>query len=163
MNTGTLIMLCGLPGSGKTTLAKKLETERNAIRLCPDEWVVALIEDVKNIKEMDRLREPVEQLLWKEAQRLLRLGVTVILENGFWPRQERDLYRDTAKKLGVSVELYFLDVPIETLWERVHKRNNTIEDGAINITHDNLVDWSKLFDAPTKEEGDMYDAYYHLV
>ena len=163
MNTGTLIMLCGLPGSGKTTLAKKLETERNAIRLCPDEWVVALIEDVKNIKEMDRLREPVEQLLWKEAQRLLLLGVTVIIENGFWPRKERDLYRDTAKKIGATVELYFLDVPIETLWERVKKRNNTIEDGAINITHDNLVDWSKLFDAPTKEEGDMYDAYYHLV
>ena len=57
-------MLCGLPGSGKTTLAKKLENERQAIRLCPDEWVIALIPD-RNIPESDRLRTPIEKLLFE--------------------------------------------------------------------------------------------------
>lgn len=37
-----LIILCGLPGSGKTTLAKLLEGKRRAVRLCPDEWMDAL-------------------------------------------------------------------------------------------------------------------------
>ncbi|MFC8076871.1 AAA family ATPase [Streptomyces sp. NPDC057307] len=32
----TLILLCGLPGSGKTTLAKHLARVVPAVRLCPD-------------------------------------------------------------------------------------------------------------------------------
>lgn len=37
-----LILICGLPGSGKTTLAKSLAGSRSALRLCPDEWQAAL-------------------------------------------------------------------------------------------------------------------------
>jgi len=39
MKNSILHLICGLPGSGKTTLAKKLEREHTAIRLCPDEIV----------------------------------------------------------------------------------------------------------------------------
>ena len=38
----TLHLMVGLPCSGKTTLAKKLEHERSALRLTPDEWQVGL-------------------------------------------------------------------------------------------------------------------------
>jgi predicted kinase len=34
----TLHLMIGLPGSGKTTLAKKLEAELGALRLTPEEW-----------------------------------------------------------------------------------------------------------------------------
>ena len=34
----TLYMMVGLPGSGKTTEAKKLEHEYKVLRLTPDEW-----------------------------------------------------------------------------------------------------------------------------
>jgi predicted kinase len=34
--------MCGLPGSGKTTLGKRLAVEVPAVRLCPDEWMAAL-------------------------------------------------------------------------------------------------------------------------
>lgn len=42
---GTLVLVCGLPGSGKTTLAKQLEEERNAVRMCPDDWIEAVLRD----------------------------------------------------------------------------------------------------------------------
>jgi predicted kinase len=158
MKHGTLILISGLPGAGKTTLAKKLESERQAVRLCPDDWISYLLENKKDIKEMDRLRDPVEQLLWKTAQRMLELGSTVILENGFWPKTERDLYRDTAKKLGARVELVFVHAPMEILWQRVSKRNEH-PDTVISITKENLEDWKKLFDEPNEEEGKAYDSY----
>lgn len=37
-----LIILCGLPGSGKTTTARALEDGLGAVRLCPDEWMATL-------------------------------------------------------------------------------------------------------------------------
>jgi predicted kinase len=39
---GRLILVCGLPGSGKTTLSRELEHRLRAIRLCPDDWLEAL-------------------------------------------------------------------------------------------------------------------------
>ena len=39
---GTIVLLCGLPGSGKTTTAKSLARDRRAVRLCPDEWIAYL-------------------------------------------------------------------------------------------------------------------------
>jgi predicted kinase len=40
-NAGRLIVLCGLPGSGKTTIARQLVDDLDAIRLCSDEWMTS--------------------------------------------------------------------------------------------------------------------------
>jgi len=50
----TLFLICGLPGSGKTTLAKQLELAHSALRLCPDEWIATLMGDVTDTAELDR-------------------------------------------------------------------------------------------------------------
>lgn len=41
----TLHLICGLPGSGKTTLAKQLEHDPPALRLAPDEWMARIVGD----------------------------------------------------------------------------------------------------------------------
>ncbi|MEP7216945.1 MAG: AAA family ATPase [Anaerolineaceae bacterium] len=41
-NPARLILVCGLPGAGKTTLARQLERQLPAIRLCCDEWLSEL-------------------------------------------------------------------------------------------------------------------------
>lgn len=75
---GRLVVVCGLPGSGKTALAKRLEVEYNAIRFCADEWIHALGADLFD----ERLRQSVEQLQWRVTQRLLQLGQAVVIEWG---------------------------------------------------------------------------------
>lgn len=37
-----LLLTCGLPGAGKTSLARRLAAERGAVRLTKDDWLVAL-------------------------------------------------------------------------------------------------------------------------
>lgn len=96
----TLFLICGLPGSGKTTLAKQLEHTRPALRLSPDEWIVALLADSQDSAERDRLRDPAEAIQWEVAKRALTLGNDVILEWGFWSREERARYRAQAEALG---------------------------------------------------------------
>jgi predicted kinase len=148
----TLFLICGLPGSGKTTLARELEISEGALRLCPDEWITALLNDPSNIPELDRLREPVESLQWEIAKRLLVLGTNVILENGFWSKEERMRFRSQAEKLGASVELRFLDVPRDELWRRLSKRNMDLPPGTFAVTEKQLDLWSGWFEPPTPDE-----------
>ena len=75
-----LVLVCGLPGAGKSTLAAQLARDIPAVRLTPDEWMAALVIDLWDEDARDRL----ETRFWQLSQDLLRLGQSVILESGFW-------------------------------------------------------------------------------
>lgn len=152
-DTPTLVLFCGLPGAGKTTVARKLAQEMPAIRLCPDEWKASLGIDYYD----EVMREPLERQLLRFAWELLKLGQDVILENGFWTRPERDELRQTAKAQGYRVELYFLDVPFEELVRRITVRNAKAEHGTVPIELEKLKEYSKIFQAPTDEELALFD------
>jgi hypothetical protein len=144
----TLHLVCGLPGAGKTTLAKALEHEGATVRLCPDEWMIALGADAYDAQT----RETVEQLQWDLAQRLLALGVSVVLENGFWRREERDRYRARAAELGAVAKIHFLDVPRAELERRLVERNTAelVDSYRVSVAD---LDWmSAAFEAPTAGE-----------
>ena len=148
----TLFLICGLPGVGKTTLARRLETERPALRLSPDEWIARLLADANDKAELDRLRSPVESVQWEVAAKVLTLGVDVILEWGFWSREERTHYRARAEALGVHVEVRFLNVGREELWERLSKRNANLPVGTFVVTEEQLDLWLSWFEPPAADE-----------
>src|SRR5512139_2882358 len=119
----TLHLMVGLPCSGKTTLARRLEVERSALRLTPNEWHLRLFgQDVAEL-EHDTRHDLIEALLWEVAARALALGTNVILDFGFWSRVEREDFRGRAKLLGASSEVHFLDVSEAELLRRLAARN----------------------------------------
>lgn len=148
----TLFMICGLPGSGKTTLARHLESSRPALRLCPDEWITALVADATEPLEVDRLRSPVESIQWEVAKRVLVLGLDVVLEWGFWSREERFHYRSQAEAFGARVELRYLEVERSELWARLSKRNDHLPPGTFIVTEAQLDLWWNWFQPPTPHE-----------
>lgn len=155
----TLHLICGMAGAGKTTLAKKLQADTDALRLCPDEWIEALVTIKADRSELDRLRTPVEKLQWTLAQELLGLGVSVILENGFWSRDERSEYRDTARRIDAQVLLHFLDIPKEELWRRIQMRNEERPEGGFRVSKDDLDEWCSWFTPPDETELGLYDSF----
>src|SRR5687768_1080055 len=81
-------------------------------------------------------------------QELLGLGQSVILENGFWAREERDELRLGARRLGVAVELHYLEVPIDELWRRLKIRNELAVPDTVPIKREDLDKWALQFEAP---------------
>jgi predicted kinase len=144
-----LIIVCGLPGSGKTTHATLLEDRLRAIRFSPDEWMNALSLDLYD----EARREKIEALQWKFARKLLSQGLTVIIEWGTWARSERDALRLGARALGAAVELHYLSAPIDVLFDRI--RNRGMEHPHIEREH--LLRWAQVFQEPTPEEIALFD------
>jgi len=147
---GRLIIICGLPGSGKTTRARLLEQQLRAIRFNADEWMVRLGAGLWE----SVTRGKVEELQWELAENLLALGHTVVIEWGTWARSERDAIRERAQALGVTVELHLLDPPLDVLFDRIQRRN--AESPA--ITPDDLTKWDRQFQRPSPEEMALFDS-----
>ena len=145
-----LVLLCGLPASGKTMLARELADAYGAVRLNPDEWKRALDADPFD----EHFRVGLEGQFWGLTQRLLTLGTSVILEWGFWARSERDEMREAARSLGVAVELRFLDAPYDDLVRRVVARHAA---GGIAITASHMERYRGIFEPPTDDELALYD------
>jgi predicted kinase len=145
----TLILVCGLPGAGKTTLAKELADERSAIRFSPDEWM----EDLGISLFDKKVRAGLEKRFWKLSQELLSNGQSVALEYGFWGHAEREEMRKGARQLNVAVELYYLDVPLNELRQRLERRGMEGD----NVIKDQLEDFAKQFQTPDEAELELYD------
>ncbi len=154
MSSPRLVLLCGLPGSGKSTFARQLVRERPAVTFSPDQWSADLKVSVFDEPFRYRLEQRFIGLGWE----LLALGVTVVLEFGLWGRSERDVLREGARARGLAVELHFLDVDVDELWPRLAARNGRAEHGAVVLTRADLEQYARVFQRPDDAELALFDA-----
>ena len=148
----TLHLMVGLPCAGKTTLALTLEREHSAIRLTLDEWHLRLFGQDAKDPEHNARHSLIESLLWEVASRALALGTNVILDFGFWAREEREDFRSRAKELGASSEVHFLDVPHDELLRRLAQRNTQLPQYSFRIPEEMMKPWIAFFQKPTPDE-----------
>jgi len=160
----TLHLICGLPGTGKTTLAKRLESESdfNAIRLSPDEW----IKDIWPIDTAEiqgnKFRDHIEQLQWKIGKKILQSGTDIIIEWGTWGKDERIKLRDEAWEVGSRVKFYYLEETRDIIKNRIIKRNKNLGNYEFHMPDDTLDEvLDKCFNSlqiPDEDELKSYDS-----
>jgi predicted kinase len=149
-----LLIVTGLPGSGKTTLARTLATHHAAVRLNPDEWMIELGVDLF----AEGFRDRLEQRLITLAIELLAQNARVIVEFGSWSRRERDRLLAVGRAAGAHVELHVLEPSTEELWRRLAQRNE--QPGETAIDRSALEGYLASWESPDESELNQYDAYF---
>lgn len=139
----TLYLMMGLPGAGKTTVAKIIEKTTGAVRLSSDEARLMLWPDPDfSQEEHDALYEYLDD----QTKHLLETGKSVIYDanlNRYMHREEK--YR-LAKECGAAVALLWIDTLKSTA---KHRRLEAIE-------HHALV-------PPNEDPGSMFERIADLI
>jgi predicted kinase len=155
-DTPTLYVMVGLPASGKTTRAKEIESDCNALRLTPDEWMIPLFADLAprpfGQSLAGKKRDVLEgRLVWL-ALRALQLGTNVVLDFGVWARDERSALHHLALAAGARFQLVYMEVHDHEQARRVEERNTRGPATAFTMTPAELQVWRQRFQAPDEAE-----------
>jgi hypothetical protein len=151
----TLHLMIGLPCSGKTTYARQLAAETNALLLTLDVWHLKLFGDDSGEEHRDEhneRHERVEKIMWDVAKHVLEMGGDVILDYGCWARVERDDYRNRAKELGADFKLHYRDVLYSELYRRLEERNRNRPEDVFEISKAEMDRYITIFEPPTGDE-----------
>jgi len=146
----TLLLMVGLPGAGKTTRAKELAAAYRALRLTPDEWMIALF----GRPQPDGKRDVLEGLLISAALQALRLGTSVVLDFGLWGRDERSALRWLARSAGAACQVVYLPVAKDVQRARIAHRQATAPHQTFLMTEADLDRWRGQFQVPDAAELD---------
>ena len=153
-----VIMLCGKLCSGKTTYARKLSKELNAVILSNDELMIDILG--KDTGDMhDEYVRRTEQYLYKKSVEIVSAGTDVILDWGFWTRKGRDFAREFYRSRGIANEIHFISVDDEEWQRRVDRRNAEVAAGrsdAYLIDEGLAHKFAHIFEAPDTDEIDIY-------
>jgi predicted kinase len=146
----TLYLMVGLPCTGKTTAARRIEVEEQALRLTKDEWVKALYGD----ENPPAATDVIEGRLIRIGLRALELGAAVVLDFGLWSRDERSSLRHAVTDLGAAVELRYVELEPAEQRRRLDQRQAEAPHTTWPMSDEDLAGWAAAFDVPTPDELD---------
>jgi predicted kinase len=145
-------LICGFIGAGKTTFAKKLEKETGAVRITKDEWSIRLIGNDPTIDGYAEWDQKIIGLSRDFAFHLAEKGIDVIMDEGFWGKEEREELKRRIQAIGAKAVMYYVDTPIETMRERVAGRNNNLTRASFKISREMLENYLIHWQPPGKDE-----------
>lgn len=153
-----VILICGKICSGKSTYAAQLRRRYNAIVLSIDEIMLALFDQHVGDKH-DEYVERTENYLFNKSLELTETGATVILDWGFWTKEEREYARIFYESRGIECEFHYIDIDDETWHTRLAKRNRAVLCGEVSayyVDEKLAAKFGAIFEAPAITEMNVW-------
>lgn len=152
------ILICGKICSGKSYYSKKIIKNNNAVILSCDELMSDLFHPNEN-EYHDTYIDKIKKYLIKKSIEIINKGNSVVLDWGFWTKEERQSITQRYKDNNINVEWHYIDVSKEQWDKNIEKRNSDVIN---NKTTDFYIDeglitkLNNLFEIPDKSEIDVW-------
>lgn len=151
-------LICGKICCGKSTYAERLRMENKAVLLSVDEIMLAVFGPYTGEKH-DEYAEKIQNYLFRKSVDIIKSGIDVILDWGFWSRAKRFAAREFYIVRDIECEFYYIDVSDEVWKERIVHRNESVlkgENVAYIIDKNLAAKFTSLFEPPSESEIDIW-------
>ena len=152
-------LICGRICSGKTTYSRKLCSEKNAILLSVDEIMLSLFDQCCGEKLHQEYEKRIKNHLFDKSLEIIEKGFDVVLDWGFWTKEERDFAKNFYKSRNIDCELHYIEIDDETWEYQLNKRNNEILENktkAYFLEHTRALEFASMFEKPDSGDVDVF-------
>jgi predicted kinase len=125
-----LIVITGLPGTGKTTIAEELAKEIDAIVFSTDKIRKKIFQKPVYNEEDKKI---VYNQLFLETNKYLAKGKNVILDGTFYTKSLRQRAKEVGKSLSNNVYFIYCETPEEILKKRIENRKDKYSDADYGV------------------------------
>jgi predicted kinase len=152
--TTTLHFFCGKMASGKSTRAKTLAQENNAVLLSEDVWLSQLYsEEINDFSDYLKYSSRLKAILSPHIQTLLLQGISIVLDfPGNTPSQRR-WFRSIFESVGANHLLHYIVASDELCKQQLKTRSQDLPSGSAFTTEAEFEAITQYFQPPTPEEG----------
>lgn len=146
-----LYIFCGIPFSGKTTIAKQIADQLGYKRIDLDDVKFELFgQDVKDSEINQESWDKVYQEMYRRIEVYLSKGETVLHDTGNFTKHERDLVKKIADKLGIDTVTVFINTSEATAKERLLQ--NRQSNNRFDVSDEDFESTVDEMEPPTEAE-----------
>ncbi len=161
-SNGTIHLLIGPIGSGKSTYAQRRIVRSSAMFLNLDSWMVALYNGDDRPQEglmgwYQERRDRCRALMWDVCLDAIECGTDVFLEIGLLGVMEREVFCERVHTEGIPLKVYFVDAPRDVRRERVAKRNDAATPYTQIVPLEFFEYASDAWEPPSEDERGRWD------
>ena len=142
-----LVILCGLPFSGKSALAQIICTTLPFIRIDLDEVKFRLLGKGVHDEQITQGQwDAVYQQMYQDIREGLVANKNIVHDTGNFTTSERNIVRAIAQNFTVPTLTIFVDTPLEV----IHKRlvQNRLKPTRFDVSDENLLSCVKEMEPP---------------
>lgn len=153
-----VICVCGRLCTGKTSYAKRLCRDNNAVLLSVDEIMLAIFGQYTGDKHEEYVHK-IYDYLYEKAAQIVEAGVDVVFDWGFWTKDNRTKVKEFFGQRDIRCDMHYIDIRDEDRAKLIEKRNASAEvkQGKAYYIDDKLIEkFNGMFEMPAKNEIDVW-------
>lgn len=125
---GKVIAICGKICCGKSYYSQQLKDKERAVILSCDELTSVLFDNNLGDKH-DEISKRIWEYLLKKTVDIINANGNVILDWGFWSKNDREFIKEYFKSKNIKCEWHYIDINEKSWQKNIKERNARVLAG----------------------------------